>query len=105
VYAGRETPLEVGRGDTARAPYARQFYWARGFDRLRVQAQPAAAFIRQTLDRYPGEVLLFTMGPATNLRDVLAEDPDALRKARRVVAMLGSFYQGYDGSPVPSAEW
>lgn len=104
VYVGRETPLEVGR-DTSRAPYARQFYWAKGFDSLQPQAEPAADFIIRTLHRYPGQVLLLTLGPLSNLADVLAREPGVLKQAKGVVAMLGSFYRGYDGSPEPSAEW
>ena len=41
----------------------------------------------------------------SNLADLLQTDPEVLQLAKQVYSMFGSFYLGYGGSPVPSAEW
>jgi inosine-uridine nucleoside N-ribohydrolase len=104
VVAGRATPGIVGH-DQGIAADSQQFAWAAGFDRVKPVPQDAADFIIAQLRRYPGEVVLVTLGPVCNLQDVIAKDPGALKLARRVVSMFGSFHLGYNSSPVPSAEW
>jgi purine nucleosidase len=121
VAAGRQTPQEVGK-DTELAGYWPQFYWGEGFTKKEAIATPAADFIIQMLRRYPHEVILFSIAPVPNLGDVVKKDPDALRLAKRIYAMYGSFYRGYDQenyttnlnprardrwsvNPVPSAEY
>ncbi len=95
VVAGRKT----GEGN------ASQLNWAAGFDKVKPVEEEAADFIIRNLREYPGEVILFTVGPVPNLQDVIEKDPEALKLAERVVSMFGSFYMGYGRSPVPSAEW
>lgn len=52
------------------------------------------------------ELSLFTVGPVCNLQDVIRQDPEALKLARRVVSMFGSFKMGYGGSGTkPEPEW
>jgi purine nucleosidase len=104
VFVGRQSPVIVGV-DTVPAGPSHQFSWADGFDRLRPRKEDAAGFILRTLERYPGEITVFTVGPVCNIADLLDRDPDALKKARRVVSMFGSFFTGYDGGSVPDAEW
>ena len=109
VYVGRETPLVTLRDGRpheqfSEAPYNRQFHWARGFDELRPQEQPAAEFIVETLNAAPGEITLLTVGPVTNVGDALELDPDVLRNAKRVVSMYGSIRSGYDGGDA-QREW
>jgi purine nucleosidase len=104
VIVGRPTP---GIVDTQQgiAPPSHQFAWAKDFDRLKPSDQSAADFIIENLKKYPREVILLTVGPVCNIQDVLKKDPEALKLAKRVVSMFGSFYMGYDTGPVPSAEW
>lgn len=104
VAVGRPTPSIVGQ-DQAIAGDSQQFAWAAGFDRVKPVDEDAADFIIANLRRYPGEVVLITLGPVCNLEDVIARDPNALKLAKRVVSMFGSFRMGYNSSPVPSAEW
>ncbi len=104
VVVGRPTPLIVGeRGGIAGD--ASQFIWGRGFEKLKPVEQTAADFISSNLHKYPNQVLLFTVGPVCNVQDLLKQDPEVLKLAKRVVSMFGSFYMGYDAGPVPSAEW
>ncbi len=111
--AGREDiPVVVGRStagivgvDSGIAADSHQFAWGAGFARVKPIRQDAADFIIEHLHEHPGEIVLLTVGPVCNLADVLAKDPGALKEAKRIVSMFGSFYHGYGTSPVPVAEW
>jgi len=104
VFTGRPTAGVVGEG-TGVAAESNQFIWGHGFEKVKPAQRSGADFIVEKLAQYPGEVILFTVGPVCNIKDVLHKDPQALNKAKRVVSMFGSFYTGYDGGRIPSAEW
>lgn len=104
VVVGRPTANIVGPEEGI-AGDSQQFAWGAGFERVKPIPQGAAEFIIAKLRQYPGEVVLFTVGPVCNIPDVLAKDPGALKLAKRIVSMFGSFYLGYGSSPMPSAEW
>ena len=105
VVVGRSTPGIVGQ-DTGIAGDSHQFIWAQGFNRWKPALTNVADFIIQHLQRYPGEVILFTVGPVCNMQDVLRKKPDALKLAKRVVSMFGSFTMGYGGPGTePEPEW
>jgi purine nucleosidase len=101
VFVGRNTSKTDERANW----YADQFYWSEGFNKTKPQTKPAADFIIETLKKYPNEVTLIAVGPVTNLKDILEKDPSALKLAKRIVLMFGSFYIGYDGSPTTNNEW
>lgn len=104
VVVGRPTSLIVGE-QTGVAGDASQFVWGAGFEKVKPSTQSAADFIVSKLRQYPNQIVLFTVGPVCNIQDVLKQDPGALKLAKRVVSMFGSFYMGYDAGPVPNAEW
>ena len=104
VAVGRQTPNVVGQ-DKEVGPYSPQFHWAEGFTKVKPMKTPAADFIIETLRKYPREVTLFTVGPVPNIADVIQKDPEALKLAKQIYSMFGSFFMGYDAGPVPSAEW
>ncbi|MGH9377347.1 MAG: nucleoside hydrolase [Terriglobia bacterium] len=119
VAAGRQTPQQIGK-DTELAGYSSQFYWGEGFTKKEPIDTPASDFIIQTLRKYPHEVILFSIAPVPNIGDVLKKDPGALKLAKHIYAMYGSFHRGYDQNnytmnqkpgnpwsvnPVPSAEY
>lgn len=104
VIVGRPTAGIVGEQQGVAGPSA-QFAWATNFDRIKPSERNAADFIIETLRKYPKEVILFTVGPVCNIQAVQKQDPEALKLAKRVVSMFGSFYMGYDTGPVPAAEW
>ena len=104
VALGRPTPLVVGHPEI-REPDPRQFSWAEGFTTVEPIDTPAADFIADQLRRHPKQITLISVGPVSNLADLLQRDPQALQLAKRVYSMFGSFYLGYGNSPVPSAEW
>lgn len=103
VYLGRHTPTVVGE-DTEPEGRSTQMIWAEGFNKLQPETKPAADFIIETLNKFPGEVILFTVGPVDNIGDVIDKDPEALKKAKKVISMFGSVRSGYGGGK-PSAEW
>lgn len=106
VVVGRQTPGIVGEGDpNSVAGESKQFIWGNGFEALKPSTQPAADFILANLKKYPNQVILFTVGPVCNIQDLLQRDSGALKLAKKVVSMFGSFYMGYDAGPVPAAEW
>lgn len=104
VALGRPTPLVVGHPEIKGAD-PRQFSWAEGFSTVEPIDTPAVDFIADQLRRRPRQITLISVGPVSNLADLLQRDPEALQLAKRIYSMFGSFYLGYGGSPVPSAEW
>jgi inosine-uridine nucleoside N-ribohydrolase len=96
VYVGKNTSNSSERANW----YADQFYWAKGSP-LTKKPQSATDFIRSQLKKYPGEVIIFSVGPVTNLAPLRAE----LQKAKAIYAMFGSFKIGYDGSTKIDSEW
>lgn len=100
VYLGRNTS---GKNERANW-YAEQFYWSEGFN-LTLQKQSASEFIRTSLAKYPGEIVIFSVGPVTNFADIIDQDPEVLKKAKAIYAMFGSFRIGYSTKAPIDAEW
>lgn len=101
VVMGRQTDDDYSRKHF----YTKQFFWGEGFEKVKPVNQSAPDFIAGQLKKYPNEVILVTIGPVTNMGDLMDQHPEALKLAKRVICMFGSFYSGYGNSPVPNAEW
>jgi len=101
IYAGRNTSKLNERANW----FAEQFYWSEGFKPTTPIKTNAANFIQAQLNRYPGEVIIFSVGPVTNMADVLDLEPNILHKAKAIYAMFGSFRLGYDATSKVHAEW
>ncbi len=121
VYEGRNTSSQNERANW----FAEQFYWAEGFkpapkvapvfanqyrqtiglSPLKQKEPDAAEFIRSTLTQYPGEVIIFSVGPVTNFADIIDQDPQVMKKAKAIYAMFGSFRLGYSAKAPIDAEW
>ena len=65
-------------------------------------AQPAAALIRETVRKYPGEVTLIPVGPLTNIAAALNSDSGLAPLVRGIVLMGGSLS---GGNITPAAEF
>jgi len=105
MVVGRPTPGIVGE-HTGIAGESHQFVWGHGFENWKPASTNAAQFIIENLRRYPNEVILFTVGPVCNIQDVVKQDPGALKLAKRVISMFGSFTMGYGGAGTkPEPEW
>ena len=101
---GREDiPVLMGRQTDDN--YAPQYGWGEGFEKIQPVQKAGADFIIEQLRKYPDEVILITVGPVPNMADIIEKDPDALKLAKHVYSMFGSFYMGYGNNPIPSAEW
>lgn len=101
---GREDiPVFIGRKTSDNN--TPQHAWGIGFDKYKPQIKSAADFIVETLNKYPGEVNLITVGPVPNMMDVVKKDKNALSKAKHIYAMFGSFYMGYNSDSRINAEW
>ena len=98
-----EIPVYVGRKTNEH--YSKQFNWGRGFEALQPQEKPAADFIIETLNAQPGKVILFTVGPVPTMMDIIKKDKNALKNAKHIYSMYGSFYMGYGAGPMIDAEW
>lgn len=115
---------ETGRGDipvaagiptdthTTHGPVDEDRIWGQFRYGLRTPAQvypDAVNFILDQIRRSPGEITLITIGPLTNIGAAIDRDAATFRKLKRVVAMGGSVYLGYDQinvkDPQPSAEY
>jgi len=103
VYLGKHTPTVVGEL-TELEGKSHQMIWSEDFDKTKPERKPADEFIIESINKYPGEIILFTVGPVDNIADIVDKDPKALKKAKQVVAMFGSIEKGYGGG-APSAEW
>jgi len=104
--AGQENiPVAVGRATRQGSALPAQLAWGEGFDKYKPVQESAAEFIVRTLKKYPHQVTIISVGPVTNLADAIKLDPEAWKLVKAVYAMFGSFYMGYEGSPIPSAEW
>jgi purine nucleosidase len=98
VAVGRPTRLEA-------SSRSNQMRWADGFDRLHPIEISAADFIIQKLRAYPNQITIISIGPVTNLGDVIDKDPAAWKMVKEVISMFGSFYVGYGAGSPPAAEY
>ena len=64
--------------------------------------EPAAALIRRLCRTRPGEISLVTLGPLSNLSQVIDQDPGFARQVRDLVVMGGSARSG--GNALPNGE-
>ncbi len=53
----------------------------------------AVDFILDTVNKYPGEVVISPTGPLTNIAAAIKRDPETMRKVKRL-AIMGSTYTG-----------
>jgi len=119
VYAGARYPLVH---DYKTMTYERDLYnvggsWYRGPEKpdtaltppldgfatkVKVQPQHAVNFIIDTIKKYPHEVTLLAIGPATNIALAIRLEPDIVPLIKRIVYMGGAFE--VRGNTTPAAE-
>jgi inosine-uridine nucleoside N-ribohydrolase len=103
VMGRRDVPVYAGR--RGEAAVRDQYAWARGFRSSAIKKEEAIAFLKRELDRAPGEVTLITIGPLTNIGDLLTRYPEVKSKIRRLVMMGGAVYVGYNNQAPAVPEW
>lgn len=99
-----ETPKPRGQGSHVVSTVRSASQHPKG--QLTSQKNPSAAhFITEMLQKYPGEVIVFSVGPVTNLADVEKAKPGTLRLSKKIYAMFGSFRSGYAPNSPIDPEW
>ncbi len=63
----------------------------------------AVEFLRRTIRKYPGEVILLTIAPLTNIGLLFSVDPEIPSLLKGVVSMCGNFLRKNPG--LPDTEW
>lgn len=67
------------------------------------QEQFAVDFILETVNKYPYEIEILEIGPATNVALAILKDPDTMRKVKRIWVMGTSGFG--EGNATPVAEY
>ncbi|MBR6896980.1 MAG: nucleoside hydrolase [Lachnospiraceae bacterium] len=60
----------------------------------------AVDFILETVSRYPGEVELVALGPATNIANAIKKDPETMKKVKMIWSMGTAGFGPGNASPV-----
>ncbi len=92
IYPGEETPLVVAQRQAIAHQASALGRWPHAADFPR---GAAVDFLRRTIRAHPGEVVLLTIGPLTNIARLLEADPEILALLRDLVIMGGNFAAPY----------
>lgn len=103
VYGRDEVPVYAGRAGSAKI--GRQYEWAQGFHSSAMKSGDAAVFLKNTIEKNPGQVTLIGIGALTNIADMLTRFPEVKPKIKRIVIMGGSVHLGYNNQAPPGVEW
>ena len=91
IYIGAENPLLIQQRQPTSPQNAALANWPHATDFPRGQA---VEFLRQTIRANPGEIILLTIGPLTNIALLFAADPEIPQLLKGLVLMAGSFWSG-----------
>ncbi len=94
--AGKDIPIFPGRAEpllvTQRQPWAPQAEAVKRWPhQSRFPKGEAVEFLRQMIRAHPGEVVMLTIGPLTNLAALLAADAEIPSLLKGLVSMAGVF--------------
>jgi inosine-uridine nucleoside N-ribohydrolase len=102
--AGRPA-VPVAAGEPGKPLPIEQCRWADDFLSPALTTQPAVDFLKDQIERRPGEVTLVPIGPLTNVGRLLRDFPELGKKIKRIVLMGGSVALGYEPNSPPAAEY
>lgn len=89
IHAGRSEVLLYGPGQ----PHAAQYEAIKDLPhRMDFPANEAVPFLRDQIRKRPGEVVLISIGPFSNLGILFALDPELPSMLRGLVSMAGAFF-------------
>lgn len=91
IHIGAEVPLIVAQRQLEAPQAAALDKWDHGVEFPRGQA---VEFLRHTIRENPGEVILLTIGPLTNIGLLFATDPEIPSLLKGLVSMAGSYWSG-----------
>ena len=99
----REVPVVAGISGIAQPQ--EQCDWAAGFTAANLRAEGGVEFLREQINRRPGEINVVALGELTNIAALLATEPGLAAKIRRIVLMGGALRRGYAEGSAPEPEW
>jgi purine nucleosidase len=99
IYPGREEPLLIASQQPTAPQAAALSRWPHETNFPRGQA---VEFLRQTIRAAPGEIILLTIGPLTNVAALFAADAEIPNLLKGLVLMCGVYRQPRDTDPT---EW
>ena len=89
IHCGRRDVLAFGPGQ----PKVPQYETVKDRPhRLNRPEDSAVEFLREAIRKRPGEVVLLTVGPFSNLAALFAADPEIPKFCRSIVSMAGVFF-------------
>jgi inosine-uridine nucleoside N-ribohydrolase len=107
LEVAQRTDVPVGLGIPQSDAVGGQAGWVADYDLARypgkVHKDGVAAMIR-LIRESPEPITLICIGPMPNIRKVLEQEPEIVKKVR-FVGMQGSVRKGYGGNPRPDAEY
>lgn len=89
IYPGAERPLLIAQKQSQAQQAAALDPWPHRTD---FPAGEAVEFMRSTVRRHPGEVVLLTVAPLTNIGLLFSVDPEIPRLLKGLVMMCGRFF-------------
>jgi len=104
-----DIPVAVGLQTQPTASFTQEYY-AEGYPAAPGKWPDAVSFLQSQIQKYPGQITLIALAPLHNLAALMARNPAAFKKLKRVVLMGGSINQGYGDlgylpGESPSAEY
>lgn len=100
-----EIPVAIGKSSPNPNRAGQMQYAMRPSFRKRPVKENAIEFMYAQLKANPGEITILTLGPLTNLAELIDKHPDCKKWIKRVVAMAGALEVGYNGKPPAEPEW
>ena len=97
--------VPVVAGEPGKALPIDQTRWADGFSSPAIRSEKAVDFLKEQIEKRPGEITLVPVGPLTNVGALLKGHPEVAKKIKRIVLMGGAVAHGYGDSPQPVAEY
>lgn len=108
--AGKDIPIFPGANNPllikAQQPHAQQAVALDKWEHDTTFPQgEAIEFLRQTIRAHPGEIVLFGIGPMTNIALLFSIDPEIPHLLKDLVLMCGVFTDKALWKPTPQREW
>ena len=97
--------VPVSAGHVGTAHIGRQYEWARSFSSAALGRDDAVTFLKQQIEKAPGQITIIGIGPLVNLGDLVTRFPDVKSKIKRIVLMGGAVSVGYNNQAPPVPEW
>jgi purine nucleosidase len=88
IHAGRTLPLAHGQGQ----PFVPHYEAVADLPHRSYQPNQAVDFLRNTIRSRPGEIVLLSIGPYTNIATLFALDPEIPSLLKGIVSMGGRFF-------------